>query len=106
MGCRLVGVDAATKSIIDAGQDSQEGYVQDVHDQLISAMAPGSGLDEMNAAFFHQLLEHFSILDSEGSEHTVELYAWIRDLFTLRSTNAVYGPNNPLQDPNLQRAWR
>ena len=59
----------------------------------------------MNTAFFNQLAEHFALMDDSGSEHTVDLLGWVSDLFTIRSTNALYGPNNPLKDASVREAW-
>lgn len=64
-------------------------------------MAPGTGLDRMSQVMLRKLRNLIDI--SFGPEsRPIDLYSQTRHVTTLASTNAVYGPKNPFQDPAVE----
>lgn len=109
VGCRLTGADADARTVIEDNLNLERGhwgYVVEVHDLIVSSMSPGSKLDAMNKAMIDQIAEHLRLMDAESPSHEVDLHSWLRHVITLRSTTAIYGPNNPvLADSSLEDAF-
>lgn len=82
------------------------GYVTQTHDDTITAMAPGESLDDMNRTMLQQATSHLQALDQDADGTVIDLYAWTRQVLTVCSTRAVYGPTNPLTvEPELEEAF-
>ena len=94
LGMRITGHDEATSQIVqhNLNGDNGSGYVIEVHDDTVSALAPGKNLEEMLEVMLHAIDQQLPNLDDD---HEVELFAWIRNLMTMGSTRAIYGPRNP-----------
>ena len=72
------------------------------------AMAPGPDLDRMNRATLSQMAVYFDEVGAgkDGGEVVVDLFEWIRPRFSIASSDAIYGPGNPLRrQPELQDAF-
>ena len=42
---------------------------------------------------------------NDQNEVTLDLYSWVHHTITLASTDAVYGPANPFQDPKVEKGF-
>jgi hypothetical protein len=63
-------------------------------------LAPGPALNDMNARVLNSIAE---TLNSVGPEfETKKFYIWLRNSFTVATTGALFGAQNPLtEDPKL-----
>jgi len=76
-------------------------YIDSVHKFVHETMLPGPALLEMNG---HALSTEARLLNNSdfGIEKSIGLYRWIRDCVTLAAADALYGPNNPVnENPKL-----
>jgi hypothetical protein len=75
-----------------------ESYLSVVHQSMYQAMAPGTSLLEMNTRVLTSMAHH---LDQIGTdEQSMNLYHWTRDVLTIATAGALYGPKNPISDNN------
>ena len=107
LGKRITGHDEATSRIVQHNLNGENGpgYVTEIHDGTVSALAPGKGLERMTEAM---LLEASIYLQEFESERMVDLFAWIRHTVTLCGTGAIYGPENPFnrdQEKLVEAFW-
>lgn len=79
------------------------GYVTEVHDESVNALAPGKDLESMTGAMLQEAsicLDHLIL----GIE--MDIFTWIRQTVTMCSTRAIYGSENPFnRDPALVRMF-
>ncbi|KAI0145447.1 cytochrome P450 [Xylariaceae sp. FL1272] len=60
---------------------------------------PGTMLDTLNQKTVSVILDSFNELAERGTSCTVDLYKWVGEQITYATTDANYGPHNPLRDP-------
>ena len=80
------------------GEDGDVGLRIETQKAMRGSMAAGTDtLTEMNNEILRQLCK---IVDSSIPQNgeSVELFYWVRQMVTVASTNAVYGPGNPFRD--------
>lgn len=94
LGKRITGHDEATSQIVQQNLNGEQGpgYVIEVHDGIVAALAPGKMLENMIKAFLEEASTYF---DALGKDNEVDLFAWMRQTVTMCSTRAIYGPENP-----------
>ena len=94
LGKRITGHDETTSRIVQHNLNGENGpgYVTEIHDNTVSALAPGEALERMTNAM---LLEASLCLQALENENVIDLFAWIRHMVTLCSTRAIYGSENP-----------
>ncbi|MCJ1307076.1 hypothetical protein MMC25_000722 [Agyrium rufum] len=100
LGMRITGHDEATSQVVQHNLNGEDGrgYVIDVHDAIVSSLAPGPHLESMVEPMLNEADKCVS--DHEGATE-VDLFAWTRKMVTMCSTTAVYGPSNPFHlDPD------
>ena len=100
IGKRMTGHDEATGRIVQHNLNGENGigYVIDVHDRIVSALAPGPNLERM----VEPMLEAISsFLLHTTIPAVVDLFAWARRMMTMCSVTAIYGRQNPFtENPN------
>jgi hypothetical protein len=104
LGKRITGHDEATSRIVQHNLNSENGsgYVIEVHDGTVTALAPGKYLEQMTG----DVLQEASTYLDELKEQRIDLFAWTRQMVTICSTRGIYGPQNPLNnDPDLVTAF-
>lgn len=107
LGKRITGHDQATSLIVQHNLNGENGsgYVVDVHDGIVIALAPGKGLEEMTLAMLQEVSISLTAID-HGSSDEIDFFAWIRKTVTMCSTKAIYGPGNPFNKyPELEKAF-
>ncbi|KAJ3543484.1 hypothetical protein NM208_g3553 [Fusarium decemcellulare] len=64
----------------------------------------GAYLHRMNANALNYISKQLEIIGSGGKPlHVPNLFLWVRELMTMATTEAMYGPENPIrEDPSLQ----
>ena len=100
---RLFGTSAQTNAIVakDATKE-KDAFMADIHDAMYEVLAPGQELKRMTRVTLELLQSYFDQLSSRD-DPTIDLFAWTRHIFTVSSTEAVYGPNNPFRHiPELE----
>ena len=104
LGKRITGHDEGTSQIVQHNLNGGQGlgYVIQVHDSLVAALAPGKNLEKMTEAMLREASKYFQEL--EGKD--LDLFAWTRQMVTMCSTRAIYGPKNPFNsNPKLTTAF-
>lgn len=104
LGKRITGHDETTSRIVQHNLNGENGsgYVIEVHDATLAALAPGRSLEKMTGAM---LWEASAYLD-KLKDQEVNLFGWTQQMVTMCSTRAIYGPKNPFNsDPNLTTAF-
>ncbi|KAI1910060.1 hypothetical protein LOZ12_004733 [Ophidiomyces ophidiicola] len=82
-----------------------------LNNRVMHVMSPtllNEGLDQMNSRMVATLKEWVDGLSSvgDGGHRAFDLYAWCRQILTIASTDAVYGPLNPYRPTSIQdAAW-
>ena len=94
MGKRMTGHDEPTGQIVQHNLNGENGpgYVIDVHDDTVASLAPGKDLEQMTQAMLEQLSPYLHAL---ANDVEVNLSEWTRNMVTMCSTRAIYGPDNP-----------
>ncbi|MCJ1418796.1 hypothetical protein MMC32_005147 [Xylographa parallela] len=94
LGKRITGHDEATSRIVQHNLNGEHGpgYVTEVHDGIVAALIPGTNLENMTEQYIREVIAR---LDRLETDKDIKLFAWTRDLVTLCSTRAIYGPENP-----------
>jgi hypothetical protein len=69
-------------------------YLNEHHKLMLEALSPGTGLSELNKGVLDKVAEHLNVID--GGEKKVGLYRWVRDVLTLATADALYGPHDPM----------
>ncbi|MCJ1283685.1 hypothetical protein MMC26_003016 [Xylographa opegraphella] len=94
LGKRITGHDEATSQIVQHNLNGEHGpgYVTEVHDGIVAALLPGTHLESMTEQYIRNFIAR---LDSLEIDQDIKLFAWTRNLVTLCSTRAIYGPGNP-----------
>lgn len=101
LGKRITGHDEATSQTVQHNLTGENGtgYVIEVHDGTVTALAPGKNLETMTETM---LREAWIYLDKLKDDHEIDLFTWTQHMVTLCSTRAIYGPENPFnRDPKL-----
>ena len=79
----------------------------DLNRKIVKAMHPallGPGLDIANRNMVNNLVKSVDELSSLTGK-TFDLYAWAKHAITIASTDAVWGPQNPIKDPANEAAF-
>lgn len=82
---------------------TEHGFVEGMIKSTHPTMNNGQSLDSLNAkAFeiFDQSLRRFSV------PTTVYMFEWISEYIIRATTDAVYGPYNPMRDAENLEAWQ
>ena len=88
------------------GEQGDWGYSMEFHKSLAPSLAPGAGLDGMNRIMIQNVAASLEKLSTgKGKSTRVGLVAWLRHEITMATTNAVYGPMNPFQNPKAEEAF-
>ena len=110
VGLRLTGASDEARKIVEHNRDGTQGkdsYVVETHDRSIGAMIPGLEMNRISSVTLNDAWDRFlKPIETEGGSLQVSLYGFLRHLFSVSSTTALYGPGNPiLQDPSLEQTF-
>ncbi|KAJ9639925.1 hypothetical protein H2199_006158 [Coniosporium tulheliwenetii] len=85
--------------------DENPGLIPAMHDMLYSVLAPGKHLDEISELVLKGHAEYLNGLARRESQ-TIDLYRWTRDMFSVCTARALYGPENIFaMQPELVEAF-
>ena len=96
VGKRITGHDEATSQIVQHNLNGENGlgYVIDVHDGIVAALLPGKYLEEMVEPMLRQATVY---LEALGRSSELNLFVWMREMVTVCSMRAIYGPEDPFK---------
>lgn len=87
------------------GKEGKVGVAHETHRGMHREMAPGPNLDRMNRAMLSTLAPFLDEWAVEGGWEG-NLFEWITPRFTIASTEAIYGKENPIRlQPELAEAF-
>lgn len=99
---RVIGLDAATRTIVSKGLDpergEEKGFLAELHDMLVSFLGPGQELEELTVGAVRELGAELdgAALRSRGEGVDEELLPWVRHIVAQATARLLYGPRNPL----------
>ncbi|KAI1367784.1 cytochrome P450 [Xylaria arbuscula] len=86
---------------IDNDKGFVPGFLKAVYPTLTGRM-----LDSLNKNAVDVMLAEFDKIAAKGPRTPVQMYEWVDEQITYATTDAIYGPHNPLRDPKNLVAWR
>lgn len=85
--------------------DENPGLFPAMHDMLYSVLAGGKHLDEISTDVLEGHAVYLNDL-ARGEPRTMDLYKWTRDMFSVCTSRALYGPENIFAtNPELVEAF-
>lgn len=95
----------AGNEVIGSGLREDDSYTGTFVGAIYPALRPGSAnLDAISRTAVRTLAASLDNLQTGGSMEA-DLFDWLREEIVLATSDAVYGPHNPLRDPEVWRAW-
>ncbi|KAL8694167.1 MAG: hypothetical protein Q9224_003621 [Gallowayella concinna] len=108
---RLFDVDSMTMKLASTSIELPGGGIGDLIVEtnriMHRCLGPGPSLEEMERVALTRMLQFFGELGKDGA--VIHLFAWLRTVMTVASTEAIYGPQNPFSKrrPELEQAlWQ
>lgn len=99
-----MGASKEAVAILEHDMISELGFVNGMVKATHPTMSKGSSLDKLNARAFEVF--DAALKECEGAPTSVSLYTWIGGLVMRATTEAVYGPGNPMRHAKNLEAWR
>lgn len=95
---------ASKKALDIMGSDmvTEKGFMSGMVKATHPTMSSGPALDALNARSFEVFDKALRQLSSPT---TVSMYDWISRLIMRATTEAIYGPSNPMRDSRSLEAW-
>lgn len=78
------------------------GLQHDAHEGTHAAVAPGPALDQMNRTMLQCISASLDKLHATGTPTRINLARWLRHEVTLATSEAVFGPDNPFRDREVE----
>ncbi|KAI4087254.1 MAG: hypothetical protein LQ344_006937 [Seirophora lacunosa] len=106
MSPRIFGCGKEATALINENIDGNWGYLSETAIGMHAALAPSESLDWMTKTMLDKLMDFVDPLAASKSGTELNLYKWVRSVFTVSSTEATYGPKNPFNHvPDLEDAF-
>ncbi|KAL8920373.1 MAG: hypothetical protein Q9172_004540 [Xanthocarpia lactea] len=106
---RLFDLDKKTMKLASTNIEHPGGsrnLVVEINRIFHRCLSPGPSLEKMERVALPRLLCYFEELGSRTDATTLDLFAWLRSVMTVASTEAIYGPENPFSKrPQLEQAF-
>ncbi|KAF5533289.1 cholesterol 7-alpha-monooxygenase [Fusarium mexicanum] len=101
---RMMGFDEAGIELIFRDAHTENGMYGEIHRVQKASLLPGTeSLDELCTLIRAKLL---SIVNELSSSQTIDLYAWVQDLFMRTNNSACFGEKDPFTlDPSLNSTF-
>lgn len=90
--------------VVQKGLMKDDSYTGKFGSAIHPALTPGENLDAMNRNAVQTIAASLDRLQASGGKEAT-LFEWVRDEIVLATSDAVYGPHNPLRDPEALQAW-
>jgi len=101
---RMMGFDEAGIELIFRDAHTENGMYGEIHRVQKASLLPGTeSLDELCTLIRTKLL---NIINELPSSQTIDLYAWVQDLFMRTNNSACFGEKDPFTiDPSLNSTF-
>ncbi|KAF2677803.1 hypothetical protein K458DRAFT_395607 [Lentithecium fluviatile CBS 122367] len=86
------------------GSQRDRSYVTTFPKNIHPTLAPGESLNAMNRIMIQNIAKSADAL-AAPSPRRIKVGRWLRYEVILATTNSVYGPGNPLLDPDVENAF-
>lgn len=103
--CNLSPESAGPLNANVDGSEGDWGLTREFHVALHAALAPGESLNKLSRRMIECVGSSLEKLAADGKGSRIGLLEWVRHEVTLASTESIYGPQNPLADPEVARAF-
>ncbi|KAJ3561065.1 hypothetical protein NPX13_g9088 [Xylaria arbuscula] len=90
--------------LVSKNIENDEGFIPG----FLKAVYPtltGDMLDSLNTKTVNVIMSEFDKIAAKGAVSSVQMYKWIDEQITYATTDGIYGPHNPLRDPENLSAW-
>lgn len=89
------------------GDEGDWGMSMESYKVMRSALTPGADLDAMNRIMIQNIAASVEKLRPGNISSTTEvnLMQWLRHELTMATTRAIYGPQNPYADCNVENGF-
>ncbi|KAK8062701.1 cytochrome P450 [Apiospora hydei] len=96
----FMGVSRPALDIMGRDPVEDHGFVHEITLETVKGLAPGLNLDDLNS-------KAVSILNAslEHAPSRVKIFQWASHEIMMATTSAVYGPQNPFNDPAVRAAY-
>ena len=92
---RMTHCSSEAREVIERNIDSRDSYVTEIHDHSIASLASGPELQRLTGSMLRQAWTQYLAPLAKVPESKVSLHSFLRDMLTVSSTTALYGPQNP-----------
>lgn len=99
----VMGVSKAAIAILEHDMVSESGFVNGMVKATHPTMSSGPALDALNTKAFEVFDQALQGLDAST---TLSMYSWIDKQILDATTEAVYGPSNPMRDASNLEHWQ
>lgn len=98
-----MGVSKETIAILEHDMVTESGFVNGMVKATHPTMSNGPALDALNAKAFEVFDDTLSGLTAPTN---ISMFKWIDGQIMRATTDAVYGPSNPMRDARNLEAWQ
>lgn len=102
---RLCLPSIKAEAIVDESLFMDHGLFFETRNAMHQSLAPGPDLNGLISSIASSVSTALDELLEEHYELNIDLYAWIRGLIALASTDAIYGKGNPFRDPEVMNGF-
>lgn len=99
-----MGVSKESIAILNEDLVTEKGFINGMVKATHPTMSNGPALDALNTKAFEVLNE--SLEDFGRAPRCVDMYEWIGQQIMRATTDAVYGPANPMKEAHNLEAWQ
>lgn len=93
--------------IAHAPEDGSHGLLEDSAKHTRVSLTPGTNLQALDSRVTHQIQKALGHLVGESNRpQAINLYEWLTQTISKISTETIYGPLNPMRDPENIQAWQ
>ncbi|KAI0402398.1 hypothetical protein F4802DRAFT_375393 [Xylaria palmicola] len=103
-GPAVMGMSDEASEILLRDMQSDDNYVVGSAPTISQAMGPGPSLDSMNKGAVGVMAAVMQERREKGT-HVINFWDWTRHEILMATTEAIYGPQNPYRDPEIESAW-
>ncbi len=98
-----MGVSKDTVAILESDMITESGFVNGMIKATHPTMSSGPALDALNTKAFEVFND---VLSGLTTPTTISMFKWIEKQIMRATTDAVYGPSNPMRDTQNLEAWQ
>lgn len=103
-----MGASKEAIAILEQDLVTEHGFINGMVKATHPTMSNGPDLDALNARAFAVLDEALQELerDAPPASRTINMYEWLGKQIMRATTEAVYGPSNPMREAENLKAWQ